>query len=61
MPFSAASLRWWADQLYVTLGDEGEAANFGCRLNSKGGCTISIQKRGGWNKSFEAAKAIARW
>ena len=47
-------------QCYVNEVEADEVLE-GFKLNAKGGVTISVLKRGGWESAFNSAKKMARW
>ena len=56
-----ASLRWSIDQIYVTKVLDASSAPTGLAANKKGGCTISVRKRGGWVDSYQIGQKMAGW
>lgn len=53
--------RWTLEQIYVTKVLVETAIPNGLQANKKGGCTITVRKRGGWKDSFLMAQKIAGW
>ena len=55
------SPRWYVEQIYISKVINPGALPVGLSANRKGGVTISIKKRGGWEESFKMSKEIAGW
>ena len=54
-------LRWTLDQIYVTKVLVPSSLPSGLAPNKKGGCTISVRKRGGWELSYKLGQKAAGW
>ena len=56
-----ASARWVVEQIYVSKVLCPEELPEGMTVKSKGGVTISVRKRGGWQSSWRIAQKVAGW
>ena len=49
------------EQIYVNKVLDFSAVPEGMVVQKKGGLTISVKKRGGWQESFQIAQRLAGW
>ena len=58
---ASAKLRWTLEQIYVNKVISEKHLPDSLTVNRKGGCTISVKKRGGWSESFSLGQKLAGW